>query len=66
MREALRGGYPPGWSRRCARPDAAGAGAAVFVKDGDIERLYIRIGPATSELSASQTQEYIRQRYLSR
>lgn len=42
------------------------APAPVFVKDGDVERFYIRTGPATSELSASQTQEYIRQRYQSR
>lgn len=33
----------------------------VFLKDGDIERFYIRTGPATTELSASQTQEYIKQ-----
>jgi hypothetical protein len=37
--------------------------SAVFVKDGDIERFYIRTGPSTTELSASQTQEYISQRY---
>lgn len=35
----------------------------VFVKDGDIERFYIRTGPSTTELSASQMQEYIKQRY---
>jgi len=35
----------------------------VFVKDGAIERFYIRTGPSTTELSASQTQEYIKQRY---
>jgi predicted HTH transcriptional regulator len=35
----------------------------VFVRDGDIERFYIRTGPSTTELSASQTQEYIKQRY---
>jgi len=34
-----------------------------FVKDGKIERFYIRTGPSTTELSASQTQEYIKQRY---
>jgi len=35
----------------------------VFVKDKDsnIERFYIRTGPSTSELSASQTQDYIKQ-----
>lgn len=34
-----------------------------FVKDGDIERFYIRTGPSTTELSASQTQDYIKQRF---
>lgn len=33
----------------------------VFLKDGDTERFYIRTGPSTTELSASQTQEYIKQ-----
>jgi predicted HTH transcriptional regulator len=35
----------------------------VFVKDGEIERFYIRMGPSTDELSASQTQEYIKHRF---
>jgi len=35
----------------------------VFVKDGDTERFYIRTGPSTTELSASQTQDYIKQRF---
>jgi len=35
----------------------------VFLKDGDIERFYIRTGPSTTELSASQTQDYIKQRF---
>jgi hypothetical protein len=35
----------------------------VFVKDGDTEHFYIRTGPSTTELSASQTQEYIKQRF---
>lgn len=35
----------------------------VFLKDGDTERFYIRTGPSTTELSAIQTQEYIRQRF---
>lgn len=39
------------------------AKSPVFVKDGNIERFYIRTGPSTTELSASQTQEYIKQRY---
>jgi type I restriction enzyme M protein len=32
-------------------------------KGGNIERFYIRTGPSTTELSASQTQEYIKQRF---
>ncbi|MCL4870221.1 MAG: DUF262 domain-containing protein [Anaerolineae bacterium] len=35
----------------------------VFLKDGDMERFYIRTGPSTTELSPSQTQEYIKQRF---
>lgn len=35
----------------------------VFVTDGQIERFYIRTGPSTTELSASQTQEYIKDRF---
>jgi predicted HTH transcriptional regulator len=35
----------------------------VFVKDGQIERFYIRTGPSTTELTASQTQEYIKERF---
>lgn len=35
----------------------------IFVKDGNLERFYVRTGPSTIELSASQTQEYIKQRF---
>lgn len=35
----------------------------VFVKDAEIERFYVRTGPATTELSASQTQAFIKQRF---
>ena len=35
----------------------------VFVKDGEIERFYIRTGPSTTELGASQTHDYIKQRF---
>jgi hypothetical protein len=35
----------------------------VFVVDGDAERFYIRTGPSTTELSASQTHDYIKQRF---
>lgn len=36
---------------------------AVFVKDGNIERFCIRTGSSTTELGASQTQDYIKQRF---
>ncbi len=35
----------------------------IFLKDGETERFYIRTGPSTTELSASHTQEYIKQRF---
>jgi hypothetical protein len=35
----------------------------VFLKDGDVERFFVRTGPATTELSASQIQAYIKQRF---
>ncbi|NLX14245.1 MAG: hypothetical protein GXY44_11410 [Phycisphaerales bacterium] len=35
----------------------------VFVKDGNTERFYLRTGPSTTELSPSQTQDYIKQRF---
>jgi hypothetical protein len=43
---------------KCAK-----APTPVFVKDVDRERFYIRTGPTTTELSLSQTQEYIKQRF---
>jgi len=43
---------------RCPRSPAP-----VFVKDGEIERFYVRTGPSTTELTASQTQGYINQRF---
>lgn len=35
----------------------------IFVKDGDVERFYVRTGPSTTELSPSQTHEYLKQRF---
>ncbi len=35
----------------------------VFVKDDKVERFYVRTGPSTTELTASQTQGYIKQRF---
>ena len=42
------------------------ASTPVFVKDGDMERFFIRTGPSTTELSPSQTQDYIKQRFSAR
>ena len=50
-------------NRRAMVVECRKALSATFVKDGDIERFYIRTGPSTSELSASQTQDYISQRF---
>ena len=41
------------------------APSPVFVKDGETERFYIRTGPSTTELSASQTQEYVKRKFKS-
>ena len=35
--------------------------APVFVKDGAVERFFVRTGPSTTELTASQTQDFVRQ-----
>lgn len=35
----------------------------VFVKDGSVERFYVRTGAATAELLPSQTQQFIKQRF---
>jgi len=50
-------------SHRVMVIECSKAKAPVFVKDGNIEHFYIRTGPSTTELSASQTQDYIKQRY---
>lgn len=34
-----------------------------YMKDGNIERFYVRTGPATTELSTSEIHEYIRSRF---
>ena len=36
----------------------------IFVKDDKIERFYVRTGPSTFELTASQRQDYIKQRFV--
>jgi len=39
------------------------AKSAVFVKDGNTEKFFVRTGAATSELVGGQAQEYIKQRF---
>jgi predicted HTH transcriptional regulator len=35
----------------------------VFVKDGNVERFYIRTSAATTEMTASQIQQFMKQRF---
>ena len=49
--------------QRVLRVDCSPSKSAVFVKDDNIERFYIRTGASTAELTASQTQDFIRQRF---
>ena len=39
------------------------ARSAIYVTDGGTQHFYFRTGPSTTELSLSQMQEYIRQRF---
>jgi hypothetical protein len=39
------------------------ANSAVFVKEGGAEKFYVRTGAATTELSPSQTQDFIKRRF---
>lgn len=43
--------------------ESAQSKTPVFVKDSNAEHFYIRTGPSTTELMASQTQEFLRQRF---
>ena len=37
--------------------------SAVYVKDGSVERFFVRYGPSTQELTGSTAQEYMKQRF---
>lgn len=39
------------------------AKSPAFLKDGNVERFYVRAGPSTAELQGGQMQDYIRQRF---
>lgn len=43
---------------RCTRSPSP-----VYVKDGSVERFFVRYGPSTQELTGGQAQEYIKQRF---
>ena len=43
--------------------DCVQSQSPVFVKDGNVERFYIRTGPATTELQGNQMNDYIRRRF---
>lgn len=44
-------------------PDKAGK-APVFVKVANLEKFFVRAGASMMELSACQSQDYIKQRYV--
>ena len=48
---------------RVMKVDCWKAQAPVYVNDGKDEKFYIRTGPSTTKLSASQTVDYIRHRF---
>jgi hypothetical protein len=50
-------------SHRILVVQCTAARSPVFVKDGNTERFFIRTGAATTELSASQTHEFIVRRF---
>jgi hypothetical protein len=43
--------------------DCTAAKSPVFVKDGPIERFFVRTGAATTELTASQMHDFVKQRF---
>ena len=46
-------------STRVLTVECSPAKAPIFVKDGNVERFYVRTGASTTELTASQTQDFI-------
>jgi hypothetical protein len=49
--------------RRVMIVECGAAQSPVFLKDGAVERFYIRTGASTTELTASQTHEYVGRRF---
>lgn len=50
-------------NRRIMVVECGRAGSPVFLKDGATERFYVRTGASTTELTPSQTNEYVAQRF---
>jgi predicted HTH transcriptional regulator len=50
-------------SKRVLIVDCKKSRSPVYVRDGSMEHFYIRIGAATTELSGSQLQQYIKHRF---
>lgn len=50
-------------NRRVMMVECARAASPAFLKDGNVERFYVRTGASTTEFSASQTNEYIGRRF---
>ena len=50
-------------TRRVMVVECGRAASPVFLKDGNTERFYVRTGASTTELTPSQTNEYVAQRF---
>lgn len=50
-------------TRRVMVVECGRAASPVFLKDGSTERFYVRTGASTTELTPSQTNEYVAQRF---
>ena len=70
--DSMYRGYPVGsllfWQNGMAENRTIGTDAKqkpprLVIADGETERFYVRTGPSTTELSASQTQDYIKRRF---
>ena len=43
--------------------ECAPAQSPAFIREGQLERFFVRTGPSTTELTASQTQQSVRERF---
>lgn len=49
--------------KRVLRVDCSASKSPIYLRDGYAERFYVRAGPSTAELTPSQIQDYIKQRF---